>query len=185
MQKPIFLIGMPGCGKTTLARALGRTGRFGFVDLDHYIEGRFSCSVADIFARYGETRFREIERNLLHEVGEMNDVVVACGGGTPCFFDNIGYMNSHGTTVWLKASRGRLIERLDRARAKRPAVAALKPGETGLYVDRLLEERAPYYSQARFHLDSTELESRRSVQSAVDKFLSLIESSRDNAPDEH
>lgn len=172
---------MPGCGKTTLARALGRTGRYDFVDLDHYIEGRFSCSVSDIFARYGEARFREIERNLLREVGEMNDVIVACGGGTPCFFDNIGYMNSHGTTIWLNASRERLIERLDRARAKRPAVAALKPGETGLYVDRLLEERTPYYSQAHYHLDSTELETRQSVQSAVEKFLALIESTCDTA----
>lgn len=174
MRAPIFLIGMPGSGKTTLGRALARVTGLQFIDLDKYIEGRFSCSVSTIFARDGEERFRKIEHSMLHEVAEMSDVIIACGGGTPCFFDNIDYINSRGVSICLQASRPRLIERLERARSRRPSISALPEGQTGDYVDRLSHQREPFYSQAIHSLDCTELETRDSIALAVKRCMALL-----------
>ena len=103
-MKSIVLIGYMGSGKTTVGRqlalALGRT----FYDLDWYIEMRYHRSVAQLFAERGEDGFRELERNMLHEAAEFEDIVLSCGGGTPCFFDNMEYMNQAGETVFLDES---------------------------------------------------------------------------------
>ena len=73
-----------------------------FYDLDWYIESRMRKKVSEIFAERGEEGFRQIERNMLHEVAEFEDVVISCGGGTPCFFDNMDYLNQQSQVVWLK-----------------------------------------------------------------------------------
>ena len=96
-MRPIFLIGFMGSGKTTLAKALSRATGLEYIDLDAYIEARFHANVSEIFAREGQDRFRDMERRMLREVAEFEDVIVACGGGTPCFFDNVDYMNSKST----------------------------------------------------------------------------------------
>ena len=121
----ILLIGFMAAGKTTLGKALARDLGLQFVDLDHYIEGRYHCSVSQLFAERGEEAFREIERNMLHEVAEFENVVISTGGGTPCFFDNIDYMNRQGITVFLEASVDVIFTRLTIARTQRPLVAAL------------------------------------------------------------
>ena len=95
-MKRIFLIGYMGSGKTTLGKAFARAMQLQFIDLDWYIEERFHKTVQELFAERGENGFREIERNMLHEVGDFEDVLIAAGGGTPCFFDNMDYMNSVG-----------------------------------------------------------------------------------------
>ena len=101
MKQPIFLIGYMAAGKTSLGRfASKRLGRE-FIDLDKYIEARYRQSVSDLFATRGEEAFRIIERNMLHEVGEFDNVLIATGGGTPCFFDNMAYMNERGVAVFL------------------------------------------------------------------------------------
>ena len=102
-RTPIFLIGYMGTGKSTLGRAVARLGDIRFIDLDHYIEGRFHRSVSQLFEERGEDGFRKVEQAMLHEVGEFEDVIIACGGGTPCFFDNMDYMNSRGLTILLEA----------------------------------------------------------------------------------
>lgn len=173
--RPIFLIGMPGCGKTTLGRALARMTDRRFIDLDIYIEGRYSRSVSDIFAQMGEDKFRQIERSMLHEVAEMEDVVVACGGGAPCYFDNMEYIDSRGTTILLRASRARLIERLWRARSRRPAVARLSRGELEQYVDRTLLARAPWYDRARLQIDASELESKDSIAITARRCINMLQ----------
>lgn len=91
-----------------------------FIDLDWYIEERFHKTVQELFAERGENGFREIERNMLHEVGDFEDVLIAAGGGTPCFFDNMDYMNSVGDTVFLDVNPEVLFRRLKIAKAKRP-----------------------------------------------------------------
>lgn len=174
LRPPIFLIGLPGCGKTTLGRALARRLHIDFIDLDTYIEGRFSCSIADIFARYGEARFRSIEHNLLHEVAEMSDVVIACGGGTPCFFDNMDYMLSRGLTVHLQAGRERLFERLCRKRAKRPHVRQLSDSEILEYIDNLTATRNPFYTRAQLSFESSLLEDRSQIEGSLERFLPLL-----------
>ena len=103
-MKRIILIGYMGSGKTTVGRALAKELGLPFYDLDWYIESRMRKKVSQIFAEQGEEGFRRIERNMLHEVAEFEDVVVSCGGGTPCFFDNMDYLNSQAQVVWLKAT---------------------------------------------------------------------------------
>ena len=100
----IFLIGYMGAGKTTLGKAFARAMGLTFVDLDWYIEERFHKTVGQIFAERGEEGFRELEKRMLHEAAEFEDVVISTGGGTPCFLDNMEYMNRQGMTLYLKAS---------------------------------------------------------------------------------
>ena len=89
-------MGYMGCGKSTLGRALADELGVQFIDLDAYIEERYHKKVSEIFAEMGEQDFRQMERRMLEEVAECSDVVVACGGGTPCYFDNVALMNSRG-----------------------------------------------------------------------------------------
>ena len=85
----IILIGYMGAGKTTVGKALAKALGLPFYDLDWYIETRMRRTVKQIFDESGEEGFRRIEHNMLHEVAEFENVVVSCGGGTPCFYDNI------------------------------------------------------------------------------------------------
>ena len=95
----IILIGYMGAGKTTIGKALARQLGIMFYDLDWYVENRMRKSIAQIFDESGEDGFREIEHNMLHEVAEFEDIVLSCGGGTPCFFDNMDYLNRQGETL--------------------------------------------------------------------------------------
>jgi len=116
----IFLTGYMGAGKTTLGKAFAREMNVPFIDLDWYIEERFHKSIRELFVERGEASFRELERNMLHEVGEFEDVVVSTGGGTPCFFDNMEYMNGCGQTVFLDVHPDILFRRLRVAKQQRP-----------------------------------------------------------------
>ena len=89
----IILIGYMGAGKTTIGKALSKELGATFYDLDWYIESRMRKTVAQIFAEKGEEGFRKMEYNMLHEVAEFENVIISCGGGTPCFFDNMDYLN--------------------------------------------------------------------------------------------
>ncbi len=174
-MRPIFLIGLPGCGKTTLGRALSRHLGISFYDLDHYIESRFRKSVKEIFASEGEPEFRRKESVMLREVGEMEDVVVACGGGTPCHSDNLSFMNSHGTTVWLQASEPVVLNRLIRAKSRRPMFACCADdAEILAKLRRLTEERGPQYAPAHFRFNADELENKKMIDSSVDRFTKEI-----------
>ena len=103
-MKSIIIIGYMGAGKTTVGKALAKELGIMFYDLDWYIESRMHKTVKQIFDESGEDGFRQIEHNMLHEVAEFENIVLSCGGGTPCFFDNMDYMNQLGETVYLKAS---------------------------------------------------------------------------------
>lgn len=175
MQEPaIFLIGMPGAGKSTLGRALGKALGRQFIDLDHYIQNRFCTTISELFAQRGEEGFRQLEHNMLHEAGEMEDVVIACGGGTPCFYDNMEFMLSRGPVIHLEATRSRLLERLSKRRSHRPAIADKNDEEIGVYIDELTAKRGPTYARAHHTLESTELEDRSSIEQAVKNCISLL-----------
>lgn len=171
-MQPIFLIGYMGSGKTTLGRALGRRLGLQFIDLDSYIESRFMRTVAQLFEERGEAEFRRIEREMLHEVAEMENVVVACGGGTPCFFDNVEYMNSRGITVMLEASEERLFTRLARNRRKRPLIKDLDNESLRLFITRNMEKRMPFYTKASHRFCGENLEDAKQIGQTVDNFLS-------------
>lgn len=158
-MRPIFLIGYMGCGKSTLGRMVSSLTGIDFIDLDNYIEGRYHASVSQLFAERGEHGFRDLERAMLHEVGEFEDVIVACVGGTPCFFDNMDWMNAHGTTVFLDTSTDKLFARLKRGRHKRPLIADKTDDELREFIITALDGRMPHYSKAAIVFKSDLMES--------------------------
>ncbi|MBP3229095.1 MAG: shikimate kinase [Bacteroidaceae bacterium] len=148
-MKALILIGYMCVGKTTIGREVARrTGRR-FYDLDWYIEERFHKRIPQIFADDGEERFRDMERRMLHEVAEFEDVVISCGGGTPCFFDNADYMNAVAETVYLKATPETILAHLKLAKGRRPLLEGKTPDELAAYVAAQLAEREPFYACAR------------------------------------
>lgn len=168
---PIFLIGYMGCGKTTLGRAVGRAGGLQFIDLDCYIENRFHSTIADLFASRGEDGFRRLERAMLEEVASFEDTLVACGGGTPCFFDNMELMNSSGTTIWLDTPRDRIFERLLRNRSRRPLLADKSGEELREFIDSAMDAREPYYSRAHARFSGLALEDRDQIATTTSEFI--------------
>lgn len=173
-MKRIFLIGYMGAGKTTLGKALSRELGLEFIDLDWYIENRYRKSINQIFQEKGEEGFRILERNMLHEAGEIEDVVVSCGGGTPCFFDNMDYMNLQGQTLLLSASMEALLRRLNISRKKRPILRDKTPEQLESFVQEALKDREPYYSKAAYQVDSSFLESVPEIQETVEKVREIL-----------
>ena len=170
----ILLVGFMAAGKTTLGKALANDLGLQFVDLDHYIENRYHCTVAQLFAERGEEAFRQIERNMLHEVAEFEDIVISTGGGTPCFFDNMDYMNAQGITVFLEASPEVIYTRLTIARVQRPLVKGKTADELRQYITEMLERRAPYYTRATHTFNANHLEDSRQVETSVERFKKEI-----------
>ena len=166
----ILLVGFMAAGKTTLGKALASDLGLQFVDLDYYIENRYHCTIAHLFAERGEEAFRQIERNMLHEVAEFEDVVISTGGGTPCFFDNMDYMNTQGTTVFLEASPEVIFTRLTIARVQRPLVKGKTADELRQYITEMLERRVPYYTRATHTFCADYLENICQVEESVKRF---------------
>lgn len=171
-MKTIFLIGYMGSGKSTLGKALAERCEIEFVDLDDYIEARAGKKIREIFADDGEAAFRELERSSLLEVSEKTNVLVACGGGTPCFGDNMKLMNERGTTVLLQTSHDRLFERLKCGRAKRPLIANLSDEELDGFIDEQLAKRMPHYGKSSETFDSTLLEDADQIDGTCKIFIS-------------
>lgn len=180
-MKPIFLIGYMGSGKTTLGKELARAMNLSFIDLDIFIENRFHANVRDIFASRGEEGFRRIERNMLLEVAEFENVIVACGGGTPCFFDNIDVMNQKGLTIHLVVSEERLVLRLNLpgAKKKRPLIANKSIDEITQIVHNALCERNPFYQKAQINFDSTDIENAQTTKATALRLAKIIQDMKD------
>ena len=153
----IFLIGYMGAGKTTLGKAFSRELGLTFIDLDWYIEERFHKTVGELFTERGETGFRELERNMLHEVAEFENVVISTGGGAPCFFDNMEFMNGAGQTVYLKVSVEELAKRLELCKSTRPILEGRSGDELRAFIAESLEKREPFYSKASIVFDAEEM----------------------------
>lgn len=173
-MKRIFLIGYMGSGKTTLGKAYARAMQLQFVDLDWYIEERFHKTVQELFKERKEDGFREIERTMLHEVADFENVVIACGGGTPCFFDNMEYMNAKGDTVFLDASPEVLFRRLKVAKSKRPLLMDKSDEELRQVIRQALQVRKPFYSQARYVFNAERLEDHEQISSSVERLKTVL-----------
>lgn len=166
-MKSIILMGYMCVGKTTVGKALAKELGRTFYDLDWYIETRFRKKVPQIFAEEGEARFREMERSMLHEVAEFDDIVLSCGGGTPRFFDNMDYMNSVGHTFYLQASPSTICAHLAMSKGERPLLAGLQADELEAYVTQQIQERSLYYQKAHRCINVDILDSFDRVKDVV------------------
>ena len=171
----IFLIGYMGAGKTTLGKAFARAMRLTFVDLDWYIEERFHKTVSQLFAERGEEDFRELEKRMLHEVAEFENVVISTGGGTPCFFDNMEYMNSMGDPVFLDVDVNVLFRRLKVAKQQRPLLAQKNDEELMEFIVGALQKRMPFYTKAKHVFNAEKLEDRHQIKESVQRLKELLE----------
>ena len=170
----IFLTGYMGAGKTTLGKAFARKLNLPFVDLDWYMEERFHKTVGELFVERGEAGFRELEKNMLHEVGAFEDVVISTGGGAPCFFGNMDFMNRNGKTVFLNVHPDVLFRRLRVAKQQRPILQGKQDDELKEFIIRALEKRTPFYSQAQYVFNADELEDRSQIEKSVEKLRDLL-----------
>ena len=167
-MKAIILIGYMCVGKTTIGKELAKRRGQMFYDLDWYIEERFRKRVPQIFAEEGEEAFRKKERNMLHEVAEYENVVVSCGGGTPCFFDNIDYMNQAAEVIYLKASPETILSHLKISKGKRPLLEGMSPEELQTFVTDQIQTREDFYLRARHVVDVDVLDSAEKINRLVE-----------------
>ena len=167
-MKRIIIIGYMGSGKTTVGHALSQDLNLPFYDLDWYIESRMHSTVKEIFDTKGEEGFRRIEHNMLHEVAEFEDVIISCGGGTPCFFDNMDYLNQQGETVFLKCTPDVLYQHLKMGKTVRPLLLNKTPEEVSEFINVQLKEREPFYNKAKHIIDVTVMDNREKIKITVD-----------------
>ncbi|MBO5181019.1 MAG: shikimate kinase [Paraprevotella sp.] len=163
----IALTGYMGAGKTTIGRILAKELDIPFYDLDWYIEERFHKTIAQIFADKGEEGFRNTERQMLHEVAEFENIVLSCGGGTPCFFDNMDYLNRQATTVYLKATPEVLFQHLKMGKTERPLLKNKTEEEMIRFIKESLAGREPFYNRAKHIFDINLLDNHSKIKDTV------------------
>lgn len=152
----IYLIGLPGCGKSTLGRQLSNKLNIPFIDLDTAIEQREGKVVREIFKQKGEDYFRKIESDTLKRMSDgLPDFIMATGGGAPVFFDNMEFMNNYGQTIFLDVPTRVITERILKAdKEERPLLARLGPDELKDHIEFLRSQRIQFYNQAAFKISA-------------------------------
>jgi shikimate kinase len=145
----IFLIGFMGCGKTHWGKLLSQKLSFPFFDLDEKIVEHEGKSVNEIFENEGEEYFRLLEKDVLHLLSESHDsFVMATGGGTPCFYNNIDYLKKQGTVVWINCSTDCLYQRLIKEKSVRPLISDIPDEKLKSYIVKKYSSRKIFYQQA-------------------------------------
>lgn len=157
-----------GCGKTTLGKDLASELKLTFIDLDAFLEEKFFKTIPQIFAEEGEESFRLKERNVLEEVSTFDDVIIATGGGAPCFFDNIDLMNRSGFCLFLDVEVKTLAERLINAKTERPLIKGKSPDELYVLIEGMLEKRRPFYEKANYILKGNKITVAQVIELLVD-----------------
>ena len=148
----IFLIGFMGCGKTTLGKKLAKHLNYNFIDLDSYIEKTTNKTITEIFENKGEKTFRIVEKESLMEVCKKDNLVIATGGGTPCFFDNMQKILDSGKAIYLKMEIEDLLERLETEKSQRPLIENKSAKELDNFIRNKLSEREYFYKISNYIL---------------------------------
>jgi len=169
MQR-VFLIGFMGAGKTSIGKALSAKMKCSFVDIDLFIERRYHKTIRQIFDEKGEEDFREIEKKTLREIAEFEDVVISTGGGTPCFHQNMQFMNEQGITVYLKVTNDELVRRIKLNINARPLLKDLTDNSLRLFVEETMTTRTTFYDQAKIVFDAE----KQNINMAIVSIMNLL-----------
>ena len=155
----IFLIGMPGSGKSTVGKQLAAKLDLPFIDLDKEIEKREARSIKDIFSSEGEDYFRSTESEVLQEVAaRQNDAVIATGGGAPCFHRGIDIINASGLSIFLDVAIDELVARVELEK-ERPLLLSADRTELEEKLTITRNKRLKYYQQAEIIVSNPTIES--------------------------
>lgn len=145
----IYLIGLPGSGKSTLGKMLAQKLNYSYFDMDDVICAKEKQTIEEIFADKGENYFRELEYDILHQTFELKNTIVSTGGGVPCFFDNMNEMKKHGVTIFINPTTEELTNRLfGQGGENRPMLKGKTNKQVFDFIESKYKERAPYYEQA-------------------------------------
>ena len=154
-----------GSGKTYWGRLLSEKLNLPFFDLDEEIVNAESKSINEIFAREGEEYFRLKEKEVLHSIAENNiTFIMSCGGGAPCYFNNIEYMHKVGTTVWLNTSIDTLYSRLLKEKEQRPLLKNLSDDNLRIFIKKKFADRKIYYEQADMKVEDENITLERFIE---------------------
>ena len=155
----LFLLGLPGSGKSTLGSQLAKHFGLHFIDLDVEIEKTAGQSIEQIFNKFGEPYFRKIEQNTLKEVvGDESGFVMAVGGGTPCYNDNMQLLNKSGQTIFLDVPTDVLCERLwNDVTLTRPLLLGLSADGLKEKIEGLSNERQKFYKEAKLRIQGSDI----------------------------
>ena len=153
----IYLVGFMGCGKSTLGKKLATLMKVPFYDLDSIVEHQTEMSVSEIFSTFGESGFRDIESACLKNLSTETNVVISCGGGTPCYGDNMDYMNNNGMTVYIKIPDDIIASRLFHSENKRPLLPYQSREILKEHVSKMMLTREVFYNRARLIVEGINL----------------------------
>jgi shikimate kinase len=153
----VFLTGFMGSGKTTIGKKLANYLKYEFIDLDKLIESQTGMTIVSYFAAHGEEVFRETEREILQQTDYPPNVIVATGGGAPCYSDNMEWMNANGKVAYLSLSPAALASRLEHSTADRPLIRGLRGDDLVNFIKSKLEEREVFYNQAQYIISASDL----------------------------
>ena len=151
LEQNIYLIGFMAAGKSSVGKKLAETLNFQFIDLDAWLEEGEQQTISAIFAEKGEAFFRKKEQFYLQKTADLQKYVIATGGGTPCYFDNMAKIKDLGISFYLQNSPKFLAQRLIHKKEKRPLVNDFENiDELAFFVEKKLQEREKFYQQADF-----------------------------------
>jgi len=148
-----YLVGYMYSGKTTFGRHLAAERGMEFLDLDRAFEERYHYTVPRFFAQFGEEAFRKLETKMLHDTASLDNVVIATGGGTPCYNGNMDFILANGTAVYLQMGVDDLAQRALHSRNPRPLMHGLTPDEVRAKIEAQMKEREGFYLRAHVILD--------------------------------
>lgn len=161
----LFLMGYMGSGKSTIGKLLAKKLKWDFIDLDKYIEKHAGKKITEIFENDGEIKFRKLEHECLKRLLNKDNIVIALGGGTPCFHNNIDLINKNGVSIYLKVNVDILAGRLFKGENKRPLIRNLNKTELILFIKKTLKERVSIYKQADLSIHIK----HQNVEEVIDK----------------
>ena len=150
----VYLVGYMYCGKSTLGKRLAHLLEYDFVDLDSMFEMRYHTTIPIFFEKYGEAAFRKLESLMLESTSEIDNVVIATGGGTPCQGNNKRRIKELGISIYLELSFDAICSRMVNSHKIRPVLANKTIEERREFIKKQLDEREFYYRQADIIIDA-------------------------------